>query len=110
LGFIGALRAAPAACLVSVERDWMISTARRSELIQEYARSEGDTGSVEVQVALLTEQINNLTVHLKIHKKDHSSRRGLLKLVGQRSSLLKYLNKKDEQRYRDLIGKLGIRK
>jgi small subunit ribosomal protein S15 len=88
----------------------MITKERRASLMQEYGRGENDSGSVEVQVALLTEEINNLTVHLKIHKKDHASRRGLLKMVGKRNSLLKYLNKKDEQRYRDLIGKLGIRK
>ena len=88
----------------------MVTHKRRGELIKEYGRGDNDSGSVEVQVALLTEEINNLTVHLKIHKKDHSSRRGLLRMVGKRSALLKYLDKKDEQRYRDLIGKLGIRK
>jgi small subunit ribosomal protein S15 len=104
------LVAAVAAANVSVERENMITKARRAELMNEYGRGDNDSGSVEVQVALLTEEISNLTVHLKIHKKDHSSRRGLLKMVGKRSSLLKYLNQKDEQRYRDLIGKLGIRK
>ncbi|MBX3460266.1 MAG: 30S ribosomal protein S15 [Planctomycetes bacterium] len=88
----------------------MITKKRRADLVKEYGRGDGDTGSVEVQVALLTEEINNLTVHLKIHKKDHSSRRGLLRMVGKRSSLLKYLGETDENRYRDLIGKLGIRK
>ncbi len=88
----------------------MITQQRRNDLLKEYGRGENDSGSVEVQVALLTEEINNLTVHLKIHKKDHSSRRGLLRMVGKRSALLKYLDRKDEQRYRDLIGKLGIRK
>ncbi len=88
----------------------MVTQKRRGELIKEYGRGEKDSGSVEVQVALLTEEINNLTVHLKIHKKDHSSRRGLLRMVGKRSALLKYLDKSDEQRYRDLIAKLGIRK
>jgi small subunit ribosomal protein S15 len=88
----------------------MVTTKRRGELIKEYGRAENDSGSVEVQVALLTEEINNLTVHLKIHKKDHSSRRGLLRMVGKRSALLKYLDQQDEQRYRDLINKLGIRK
>lgn len=78
--------------------------------MQEHGRGQNDSGSVEVQVALLTEEINNLTVHLKIHKKDHSSRRGLLRMVGRRSALLKYLNRTEEQRYRDLIAKLGIRK
>ncbi|MCA8911642.1 MAG: 30S ribosomal protein S15 [Planctomycetes bacterium] len=88
----------------------MITAERRAQLVTEYGSNEKDSGAVEVQVALLTEEINNLTVHLKIHKKDHSSRRGLLRMVGKRSALLKYLNKKNEQRYRDLIGKLGIRK
>jgi small subunit ribosomal protein S15 len=88
----------------------MVTQKRRGELIKEYGRGENDSGSVEVQVALLTEEINNLTVHLKIHKKDHSSRRGLLRMVGKRSALLKYLDKTEEQRYRDLIAKLGIRK
>jgi small subunit ribosomal protein S15 len=88
----------------------MITKQRRAELMSEHGRGQNDSGSVEVQVALLTEEINNLTVHLKIHKKDHSSRRGLLRMVGKRSSLLKYLSNTDEQRYRDLIAKLGIRK
>jgi small subunit ribosomal protein S15 len=88
----------------------MLTTERRKAIIKEHGKGEGDSGSVEVQVALLTEEINNLTVHLQIHKKDHSSRRGLLRMVGKRSGLLKYLNLKDEQRYRDIIGKLGIRK
>lgn len=88
----------------------MLTQERRAELVKEYGKGEKDSGSVEVQVALLTEEINNLTVHLQIHKKDHSSRRGLLRMVGKRSGLLKYLNNKDEQRYRDLIAKLGIRK
>lgn len=88
----------------------MVPKAKKQELLKEFGRGKADSGSPEVQVALLTEEINNLTVHLKIHKKDHSSRRGLLKMVGKRNSLLKYLNTKDEQRYRDLITKLGIRK
>lgn len=88
----------------------MLSTERRAQIIKEHGSKDKDSGSVEVQVALLTEEINSLTVHLKIHKKDHSSRRGLLRMVGKRSGLLKYLNRRDEQRYRDLIGKLGIRK
>jgi small subunit ribosomal protein S15 len=88
----------------------MVTKKRREELFKEHGRGENDTGSVEVQVALLTEEINNLTVHLKIHKKDHSSRRGLLRMVGKRSALLKYLDNTEEQRYRDLINKLGIRK
>lgn len=79
-------------------------------LISEHAKHEGDTGSPEVQVALLTKRINDLTDHLKIHKKDHHSRRGLLKMVGQRRNLLNYLIKTDIERYRSIIAKLGIRK
>ena len=88
----------------------MVTKERRLALVKEFGKGTGDTGSVEVQSALLTEEITNLTVHLKIHKKDHNSRRGLLRMVGKRSALLKYLNGSDEQRYRDLITKLGIRK
>ena len=79
------------------------------DVINEYARSEGDTGSVEVQVALLTGRIKHLTEHLKVHKQDNHSRRGLYKLVGQRAKLLKYLEKKDINRYRELKTKLGLR-
>lgn len=82
----------------------------KSNLIEKFRTHESDTGSPEVQVALLTERINMLTGHFKDHKKDHSSRRGLLKLVGQRRRLLNYLKKKDFERYRSLIGELGIRK
>ncbi|WP_101698289.1 30S ribosomal protein S15 [Clostridium minihomine] len=82
----------------------------KQEIIQQYALHEGDTGSAEVQIAILTKRINDLTDHLKIHKKDHHSRRGLLKMVGQRRNLLKYLTKTDIERYRVIIGKLGIRK
>ena len=78
--------------------------------IKEYAQHEGDTGSPEVQIALLTKRINDLTEHLKTHKKDHHSRRGLLKMVGQRRNLLNYLTKVDIERYRAIIAKLGIRK
>ncbi|MBK9973278.1 MAG: 30S ribosomal protein S15 [Planctomycetes bacterium] len=88
----------------------MVTVERRNTLVKDFQRGKNDTGSVEVQVALLTEEINNLTVHLKIHVKDHNSRRGLLKMVGKRNSLLKYLASEDEQRYRTLIEKLGIRK
>ena len=87
-----------------------ISQEKKGRIISEHKRTESDTGSPEVQVALLTERINYLTEHLKGHKKDHSSRRGLLKLVGRRSTLLKYLMKTDPDRYRTLIKKLGIRK
>ena len=82
----------------------------KTAIIQEYARHEGDTGSPEVQIAVLTKRINSLTEHLKIHKKDHHSRRGLLKMVGQRRSLLNYLQNTDIARYRIIIEKLGIRK
>jgi small subunit ribosomal protein S15 len=82
----------------------------KSEIVKKYARSEGDTGSAEVQIAILTEEINGLTEHLKEHKHDFHSRRGLLKKVGQRRSLLNYLLKEDVARYRELIKKLGLRK
>lgn len=82
----------------------------KQEIIAKYALHEGDTGSPEVQIALLTERINHLTEHLKVHKKDYHSRRGLLKMVGQRRGLLNYLMKKDINRYRELIAKLDIRK
>ena len=83
---------------------------RKLELIKEFGRNEGDTGSPEVQIALLTERITYLTDHLKSHQKDHHSRRGLLMLVGQRRGLLNYLKSKDIEGYRALIEKLGIRK
>lgn len=83
---------------------------RKLEIIKQYGRSEGDTGSPEVQVALLTERINQLTDHLRVHKKDHHSRRGLLMMVGQRRGLLNYLAKQDIERYRDIIAKLGLRR
>ncbi|MHB1453127.1 MAG: 30S ribosomal protein S15 [Saccharofermentanales bacterium] len=83
---------------------------RKQELMTTYAVHEGDTGSPEVQVALLTERINHLTEHLKIHKKDHHSRRGLLTMVGKRRGLLDYLTKVDVERYRTIIEKLNIRK
>jgi small subunit ribosomal protein S15 len=82
----------------------------KKKIIEEYKTCEGDTGSPEVQVALLTARISYLADHFKTHKKDHHSRTGLLKLVGQRRKLLKYLQNKDIQRYRDLIGRLGLRK
>ena len=81
----------------------------KNAIIKEYAQHEGDTGSPEVQIALLTKRINDLTEHLKTHKKDHHSRRGLLKMVGQRRNLLNYLTKVDIERYRAIIAKLGIR-
>lgn len=88
----------------------MISKEKKTAIINEYARSAGDTGSPEVQIAVLTERIQELTEHLKNHPKDHHSRRGLLKMVGQRRGLLDYLMSKDIERYRALIEKLGIRK
>ena len=81
----------------------------KSQIVSEYARGEADTGSPEVQVALLTKRIRDLTEHLKIHKTDHHTRRGLLRLVGQRRNLLAYLKKSNIERYRDLIARLGIR-
>ena len=83
---------------------------KRQELIGKFARTEGDTGSPEVQVALLTARISHLTEHLKVHKKDHHSRRGLLQMVGQRRRLLNYLRDTDVERYRSIIGELGLRK
>ena len=82
----------------------------KQRIIEEYKTHDGDTGSPEVQVALLTERIRQLTEHLKIHKKDHASRRGLLMLVGRRSSLLKYLTRTDRARYQALIKRLGLRR
>ena len=82
----------------------------KTEIIKEFGRSEGDTGSPEVQIALLTARINELNDHLKVHKKDHHSRRGLLMMVGKRKNLLAYLMKKDIERYRAIIEKLNIRK
>jgi small subunit ribosomal protein S15 len=87
-----------------------ITPERKQELVKEYATAKGDTGSPEVQVAILTERIRNLTEHFKTHKKDNHSRRGLLKLVSQRRKLLDYVKVRDEPRYRDLISRLGIRR
>ena len=88
----------------------MLTTEAKLAVIKEYATHEGDTGSPEVQVAILTSSITYLTEHLKEHKKDHHSRRGLLKLVGQRRNMLDYLRRKDIERYRSLIERLGLRK
>ena len=88
----------------------MISKEMKSSIIEKYKRDEKDTGSPEVQIALLTERINELTEHLKVHKKDNHSRRGLLKMVGKRRNLLNYLAKKDINRYRTVVEKLGLRK
>ena len=87
-----------------------ITPARKEELMKDFAVKDGDTGSPEVQVAILTERITNLTEHFKTHKKDNHSRRGLLKMVSQRRKLLDYVKKHDEPRYRDLIKRLGIRR
>ena len=89
--------------------EWIMTQAEKQAIIAEYAIHEGDTGSAQVQVAVLTKRIQELTEHLKIHKKDHHSRRGLLKMVGHRRNLLTYIYKKDVNEYRQLIAKLGIR-
>ncbi len=86
-----------------------ITKERTAELIKEYGKGEGDSGSVEVQVAILTERIRNLTEHLKVHKKDNHTRRGLMKLIGRRRGLLKYIKDRDINEYRALVKKLGIR-
>ena len=88
----------------------MISKELKSQIIEKYKRDEKDTGSPEVQIAILTERINELTEHLKVHKKDNHSRRGLLKMVGKRRNLLNYLAKKDINRYREIVAQLGLRK
>jgi len=88
----------------------VMTPEKKQEVIDQYKIHDGDTGSPEVQIALLSERINYLTEHFKLHKKDHSSRRGLLKLVGQRRRLLDYLKNNDIERYRGLIDRLGIRK
>ena len=87
-----------------------ISKERKAELVKQFGKNEKDSGATEVQIAILTEEIKTLTEHLKEHKKDHHSRRGLLKMVGQRRGLLDYLKKTDIERYRTLIERLGIRK
>jgi len=88
----------------------MISKEQKTAIIVEHARSDGDTGSAEVQIAVLTERINELTGHMREHKHDYHTERGLLKLVGRRRRHLAYLNRIDVQRYRDIISKLGLRK
>ena len=88
----------------------MISKEKKAAIIAEYGRKPGDTGSPEVQIAILTARITELTEHLKVNQKDHHSRRGLLKMVGQRRNLLNYLKNKDIERYRNLIARLGLRK
>ena len=88
----------------------MLATEKKQEIIKEFQTQEGDTGSPEVQIALLSKRIAELTDHFRTHKKDHHSRRGLLKMVGQRRRLLDYLKKNDIERYRSLISRLGIRR
>ncbi|MFQ5513393.1 MAG: 30S ribosomal protein S15 [Myxococcota bacterium] len=88
----------------------MLDSARTQEIISDFRRKEGDTGSCEVQVALLSERVKQLTAHLQKHPKDHTSRRGLLLLVSQRRALLDYLNRKSQNRYRALIERLGLRR
>ena len=87
-----------------------ITAVEKTKILSDYKIHEKDTGSPEVQIALLTKRITELTEHLKTHKKDHSSRRGLLKMVGKRNSLLKYLTREDRTRYQQIIGRLGLRK
>jgi small subunit ribosomal protein S15 len=87
-----------------------ITKERKQELIQEFRQGDDDTGSPEVQIAILTTRVNNLTEHMRVHKKDYATRRGLLALVGRRRRLLDYLRKADPQRYLEIIGRLGIRK
>lgn len=87
-----------------------MTNAEKAALIKEYAIHEGDTGSPEVQIAILTKRINELTEHMKVHKHDYHSYRGLMKMVGQRKNLLAYLNRKDLNRYKTLIARLGLRK
>ena len=88
----------------------MLTKEKKGKIIEDYKTSDGDTGSPEVQIAILTIRINELTEHLKGHPKDHSSRRGLLKMVGTRASLLKYVRNQDVERYRKIISRLGLRK
>ena len=88
----------------------MLAKQQKEKIVQDFEIHQGDTGSPEVQIALLTERINSLTEHFKTHRKDYSSRRGLLKMVGARSALLKYVNKKDPKRYQEIISRLGLRK
>lgn len=87
-----------------------LTTTQKSEIIVEHRRSDNDTGSAEVQIAVLSKRISDLTEHLKMHKKDHASRRGLLMLVGRRRRLLEYLRREDVERYRSIVAKLGLRR
>jgi small subunit ribosomal protein S15 len=87
-----------------------VTTERKQEIVAKYGKGEGDTGTAEVQIALLTERINDLTEHLRAHSKDHHSRRGLLMLVGQRRRLLRYLQRREIERYRTIVSELGLRR
>ena len=87
-----------------------LAKEKKIEIIKDFGRTENDTGSAEVQIALLTKRIQDLTEHFKVNKKDHNSRRGLLKLVGQRRKMLNYLKKKDLEKYREILGRLSLRK
>jgi small subunit ribosomal protein S15 len=93
-----------------LEAHALISTEKKKQIIEQHKRSEGDTGSPEVQIAILTNRISELTEHLRTHKKDHHSRRGLLKMVGQRRRLLRYLEDRDIARYRAIVEELGLRR
>lgn len=88
----------------------MLAKQEKEKIISDFETHSGDTGSPEVQIAILTKRINDLTEHLKVHRKDHASRRGLLQMVGTRTGLLKYINRKDPKRYQDIISRLGLRK
>ena len=88
----------------------MLAKTKKENIVHNFELHQGDTGSPDVQIALLTEKVNELTAHLQSHRKDHSSRRGLLKMVATRASLLKYVGKKDPKRYHDIISRLGLRK
>jgi small subunit ribosomal protein S15 len=88
----------------------MLTKQEKEKIVDDFETHESDTGSPEVQIAILTRRINDLTEHLKTHRKDHASRRGLLKMVGTRSALLKYVSKKDVKRYQEIISRLGLRK
>lgn len=104
------LRRSPRSWLMTEKESNMITKEKKEQIIKEYATKEGDTGSPEVQVAILTARINELNEHLATHQKDFHSRRGLLKMVGKRRNLLNYLRSKDIERYRNLISRLGLRK
>jgi small subunit ribosomal protein S15 len=104
------LRRPPIPVVLSIAIDMALAQEQKSQIISDYRRADDDTGSPEVQVALLTRRIQDLTEHLKAHKEDHASRRGLLKLVGRRRRLLDYVRTEDVERYRALIGRLGLRR